>query len=345
MHLLIASQDDEPWLLEELQRAFPGGRHDSLGRRLVAGRAQIRSPEPLPPLAFCRQMLPDAQSLAAASIRIWSELMLEAIRRQLPKDKPWRLHVLAHYGSGRAGLHRCDLIQRQLVELMQRKARRLLACLETGHAGWTADHSLVQLLLTGPDTGFWSAAPAPLPFVQRHLVSPFPKGEIEVDRDLSAPSRAFAKLVEAQQRLGRWISANQTCVDLGASPGSWSYVALQRGARVVAVDRAPLRADLMRHPRLRFRQGDAFAYAPERPADWLLCDVIAAPDRSIRLLCHWLENRLARNFVVTVKFKGTADYAKLEELKRKLPSLCEHFYLNRLCANRNEVCAFGATRQ
>jgi 23S rRNA (cytidine2498-2'-O)-methyltransferase len=203
----------------------------------------------------------------------------------------------------------------------------------------------VQLLLTAPDRGLLSVAPAPMPFQFRRVVSPFPKGEIPVASDKAPPSRAFAKLLEAEQRLGCRIAPGETCVDLGASPGSWTYVALQRGARVMAVDRAPLRADLMRHPRLVFRKGDAFAFEPNAPVDWLLCDVIAAPERSVDLVIEWARHRRARRFVVTVKFKGHGEYAVLDRLKHALPPLCDEFFLTRLCANKNEACAFGVVAE
>jgi 23S rRNA (cytidine2498-2'-O)-methyltransferase len=100
----------------------------------------------------------------------------------------------------------------------------------------------------------------------------------------------------------------------------------------------------MSHPRLVFRKGDAFTFEPERPVDWLLCDVIAAPQRTIDLLLRWVRQRRTRQFVVTLKFKGTADYPLLEHVKHAFPPLCHEFYLTRLCANRNEVCAFGTVR-
>jgi 23S rRNA (cytidine2498-2'-O)-methyltransferase len=131
-------------------------------------------------------------------------------------------------------------------------------------------------------------------------------------------------------------------VDLGASPGSWSYVAIQRGASVIAVDRSPLRDDLMRNPRLRFHQGDAFKFKPDAPVDWLICDIIAAPQRSIDLLLEWLRERQMRHFVVTIKFKGTEEYPLLAQLKSLAPPLCADFRVTRLCANKNEVSAFGS---
>jgi hypothetical protein len=55
----------------------------------------------------------------------------------------------------------------------------------------------------------------------------------------------------------------------------------------------------MRHPHLVFHQGNAFTFQPDQPVDWLLCDVIAAPSRSIELLMKWVRQRWARRFVVT----------------------------------------------
>ncbi len=208
-------------------------------------------------------------------------------------------------------------------------------------APFTSETSLVQCFLTSPDSGWLSTSLAPQAYVLRDLISSFPRGEVPVAEDKSAPSRAFTKLVESEQRLGQFIEHGQTCVDLGASPGSWSYVAIQRGAHVIAVDRSELRGDLMCSRRLRFETADAFRYKPPQTVDWLVCDVIAAPQRSIDLLLEWLREKRMRNFVVTIKFKGHDEYALLEKLKREAPPLCTEFRLKRLTANKNEVCAFG----
>ncbi len=173
------------------------------------------------------------------------------------------------------------------------------------------------------------------------MVSVFPAGEVPLAEDKAAPSRAFTKVVESEQRLGQRIESGQTCVDLGASPGSWSYVAIQRGAYVTAIDRSPLRDDLMRSSRLNFQQADAFKFKPDNPVDWLICDIIAAPQRSIDLLLEWLRERQMRRFIVTLKFKGTDEYGLMAQLKTAGSALCTDFRLTRLCANKNEVCAFG----
>jgi 23S rRNA (cytidine2498-2'-O)-methyltransferase len=240
-----------------------------------------------------------------------------------------------------AGRQRCRLIREAFEEILRKKRRHLLRQLRAEPAPFTSEDSHAQLLLTTPDEGYISIATAPMPFEQRHLLSPFPKGDIPLAMDKLAPSRAFAKLVEAELRLGYAIRSSETCVDLGASPGSWTYVAAGRGARVIAVDRSPLREDLMRNPQVQFEEGDAFRFRPHQPVDWLLCDVIAAPERTAELLLEWLRRGWCRNFVVTVKLKAGVGTDVVATLKRELPMLTEELFLTRLCANKREICVFG----
>lgn len=340
MHLFLSAGESERFLADELQRTVPGAAPAVIAPGLLRTDFSLAGQENLL-LAFARQILPEAMEMKAPSINAWSEKLFATVTERLPEQQPWHLHLAPHYGAAGAGQNRCELIQERLIELLRKKRRHLLRALVKEPQPFSPPHSLVQLLLTGPEEGFLSVAMAPLPFAWRRLLSPFPKGEVPIAEDKAAPSRAFAKLVEAELRLGRRITAGESCVDLGASPGSWSYVALQRNATVLAVDRSPLREDLMRHPRLKFHQADAFKFRPDAPVDWLLCDVIAAPQRSIDLVLDWVRERQARRFVVTIKFKGHDEYAVLDSLKAALPPRCEEFYLSRLCANKNEVCVSG----
>lgn len=326
----------------------------------------------LPYLAFARQLLPDVRAVQAASIRAWAALAADAILGELPDQAPWSLHVFptrdqlgatrmgarawhtrtragerpptraAEPAPAAAGPNRCRLIRETVVELLQKKRRHLARHLRLDAGPFFEHESLVQLALTTPDQGFLSIAKAPLPFEQRHVLSFFVGGEVPLASDKQAPSRAFAKLVEAEARLGRRIAARETCVDLGASPGSWTYVAVRRGARVIAVDRAELRPDLAHDRRVRFQRGDAFRFEPTEPVDWLLCDVIATADRSAALLLHWLRNGWCKNFVVTLKVDDAGSPSVLEELEQQLPGLAREVRLLRLCANKKEVCAFGS---
>jgi len=376
MHLILCAEESEAELQVELAQSFPGVRAQTSHPLLFEVEAALSGSGPWPHLVFARQWLPDARPARSESIRGWAGVLGEAVAGVLRDDHPWALHVEPHYGvrqthhigarawhsatrkgnpppvaprpepgppgvEAEAGRQRSRLIREAFLELLKKKRRHLLRRLRAEPARFTPNDSLVQLLLTAPDCGYLSLAPAPLPFDQRHLVSPFPKGEVPVVSDKSAPSRAFAKLAEAQRRLGRSIRVSETCVDLGASPGSWTWLALQHGARVVAIDRSPLRDDLMRDPRVEFQPGDAFRFQPPRPVDWLLCDILAAPERAADLLLEWARHGWCRQFVVTLKLGDAPGTEALTRLKRELAPLTREFFLTRLCANKKEVCAVG----
>ena len=377
MQLFLAAEDSEAALQSELALTFPGAEIERVHPLLLKlDRHEECRTSCLHHIAFARQWFPEAKSFHAESINGWTNLIFGCLAGSLPDDKTWRLHIEPHYGmrsvrrmgarawhtaqranptrihprqtnkkgevvSAQAGYQRCRLIREALMDLLRKKRRYLLRSLGEEPKPFTAETSLVQVLLIGPERGFISLAPAPLPFEQRHLISAFPKGHIKIPSDHTAPSRAFAKLVEAELRMGRSIEKGETCVDLGASPGSWTYVAANRGASVVAVDRSALRDDLMASPEVQFVRGDAFEFRPNRRVDWLLCDVIVEPGRSAGLLLEWLRRGLCRNYVVTIKLKDDDGGQVLEMLKHELPRLTVNAFLSRLCANKKEVCAFG----
>jgi len=360
--LFRSAEADDAGLIAELGRAGKVARMQSPGLVLVEEEVVGAG---LPVLAW--QGLPGAEFVSAPSINAWARLLLE--RLGPVAGGPWRLHVLPHYGvratermgarawhtarhqersrteaevTAGAAEHRCRLIENALRELLKQKGRQLLKGWGQSELPFLPEESLVQLWLCSPEQGWLSVAPAPLPSSWK--LSPFVGGEIPVAVDKNAPSRAFAKLVEALKRLGRQPAAGESCVDLGASPGGWTYVALQHGARVTAVDRSPLREDLMRNPQLTFVKGDAFSYHPVATVDWLVCDVIAAPQRSAALLLDWLSRGDTRHFVVTLKLRGEEDPDFLNDLRQKLTALEVDWNMTHLNANKGEVCVYGSAK-
>ena len=333
----------EDAVADELKCAFSGGdvRPIANGWVTIDGTAVSRSTTPT--VALASQCLPEARQLEVGSIAN----CVRSVGKQIVETLcdftgPWRLHVFANYApEGTVPRRRAELIERGIIELLRKKQRRLLRTLSAGDELFADTEALFQIGLVTPSSGFSSVCLPGVLRTWRRCASPFPGGAVEVPPDRNAPSRAFAKLVEAELRLGCRIAAGETCVDLGSSPGSWTYVALNRGARVIAVDRSPLRADLMRHPNLTFVRGDAFRFAPQAPVDWLLCDVIAFPDRVLALLEHWLTDRWCRKFCATIKFRGRGDYSMLEPFKTMLEGSGAEFQLRRLNSNKNEVTAMG----
>jgi 23S rRNA (cytidine2498-2'-O)-methyltransferase len=160
--------------------------------------------------------------------------------------------------------------------------------------------------------GSWTLADPNTIIAAARCSSPFPNGEMNFVEDRSGPpSRAYLKLWEALTRLGRYPKPGETCIDLGASPGGWTWVIQSLGARVVAVDKAPLDPAVTALPNVEVREQSAFALAPDEvgPVDWLFSDIICYPERLLRLVNAWIDSGRARNLVCTIKFQGETDFA------------------------------------
>ncbi len=138
-------------------------------------------------------------------------------------------------------------------------------------------------------------------------------GQRRMADDPAAPSRSYLKIEEAYGILCREPQAGETVCDLGAAPGGWSYSAVRREARVVAVDNGPLKDGALGHPLIRHVRGDAFTFRPAAGEvfDWMFCDLVDEPHRVLRDLVEpWLGEGRCRLFVVNLKF-GRADAAAL----------------------------------
>ncbi|MGI4976635.1 MAG: SAM-dependent methyltransferase, partial [Janthinobacterium lividum] len=131
---------------------------------------------------------------------------------------------------------------------------------------------------------------------------------------IGPPSRAYLKLWEACAVWRDWPRAGQTCLDLGASPGGWTWAIASLGAGVVAVDRAPLADKVAAMPGVAMLRESAFALEPEAvaPVDWLFSDIIAYPERLLALVSRWIASGRVARVVCTVKFQGETDHAAAE---------------------------------
>jgi 23S rRNA (cytidine2498-2'-O)-methyltransferase len=266
--------------------------------------------------AFALQILPDAIQVAGDSVGALVAAADAALADCLESSTgPLRLHAfvpdrIAYRNvAGRAALLESGFVEH--LRAHRRRVSRRLA--EAGAPGLQ-----IQLALVGRTSLLVSAVqPRPLP-TGGFDVAPFPGGTANVPEDRAAPSRAYRKLVEGFAWLGAEPAAGETCVDLGGAPGGWAFTALTRGAQVIAVDRSPLSPPAAGHPQLTMVIGNAFTYRPPAPVDWLLCDVICEPARTIALVEQWVDEGLCRRVVATLKFKGSADYAAIQTARTRL---------------------------
>ena len=159
-----------------------------------------------------------------------------------------------------------------------------------------------------------------------------------VEDKVNPPNRAYLKLWEALTLLEKYPKSADSVLDLGASPGGWTYVLQSLGAMVTAVDKAELDPRIANLPRVQFLKQSAFALDPatlEQTYDWVLSDIACYPDRAYALILKWIASGKAKQMIFTIKLQGKTDMATLKQFQA-IPNsrIINMFY------NKHEVTFF-----
>jgi 23S rRNA (cytidine2498-2'-O)-methyltransferase len=179
--------------------------------------------------------------------------------------------------------------------------------------------------------GSWTLIDPETVLASASCSSSFPNGEANFIEDKAPPSRAYLKLWEAFTLLNVRPSPGETCLDLGACPGGWSYVLAKLGARVIAIDKAPLDPGVLVLPGVEQRQVSAFGLEPRDigPVDWLFSDVICYPARLLTLVEKFIAAGTVRNFLCTIKFQGETDFTTQARFAAIPGSRLLHLHVNK----------------
>lgn len=288
MSCYLAAEGFEQPLAEELARA-------GVPIELWHGRLAI-SPAPPIDAAWSLDTWTAPRLIPAPSVKAAADA-LRALQRN------WSLLPVAHH-------RRSALITERLPPVAARPLHFPQAQPASHLGAWT---------LLAPDTLL--ASPT--------KTSRFVNGECRFEEDRAGPpSRAYLKLWEACTRLDAWPEAGERCIDLGASPGGWTWAMAQLGADVLAVDRAPLDPRVAAMPGVAMAQQSAFAMAPE-PCDWLFSDIIAYPARLLELVRQWIAAGAPRRVVCTVKFQGDTDHDTADAFRAIPGGRLMHLFANK----------------
>ncbi len=254
--------------------------------------------------------------------------------RPLPEDAVVVLPDVARRGSRALEEHPLTAARIELQDVVDKK----LLGRRDKHGAPTAPGRALDVLLVDAWRAWVSVhtrapGPALLAWPAR-----FPAGRALAEDPRDAPSSAHRKLDEALAWLEIAPGEDDVVLDLGAAPGGWTWTCLQRGARVVAVDRADLDPQIEAHPRVTHVRADAFRYTPERRPTWLVCDVIAEPQKNLALAQAALSSSALRALVVTLKLKrplGLDVLAQARAVARRTPGFFGR--VKCLSANKLEV--------
>lgn len=164
-----------------------------------------------------------------------------------------------------------------------------------------------------------------------------PAGKIEfVEDHENPPSRAYLKIQESLTLARHFFGVplpgpDSRCFEAGACPGGWTWVLVNLGAKVYAVDRAELAPSLMQNPLVEFCAHDAFTLKPEEigKCDWVFSDVICYPERLLEWIKKWLDSGLTKKMICTIKMQGAIDYEIVKKFAEIPDSRVVHLNYNK----------------
>jgi 23S rRNA (cytidine2498-2'-O)-methyltransferase len=262
--------------------AARGFEHDllaELGKRVLAQRGRLVLARGARPAAWAHNVWLRPQWLPIQSVG-------DAVRQLKGIQRNWSLHIPPEH------IRRAKLIQEQLPHVSA-KAQVFGQPMPAGKLGawtlWTP-----ELMLASPAT-----------------TSPYADGEVLFEENkIDPPGRAYLKLWEVFTLLQCFPQAGELCLDLGASPGGWSWVLGKLGATVLSIDKAPLAPQVAALPTVSSCQGSGFELDPRDAGavDWLFSDMICYPTRLLEAVQRWLAHGQCRNYVCTLKFQAETDY-------------------------------------
>jgi 23S rRNA (cytidine2498-2'-O)-methyltransferase len=119
-----------------------------------------------------------------------------------------------------------------------------------------------------------------------------PGGVRAQPKDENSPSRAYSKVAELLSLGELSVRAGNTVVELGSAPGGGTLFLLKHGARVWAIDPAPLAPEVVAFAgtrgdvltQLQLAAGDVSRQQLPKRVDYLVSDVNLAPTVSLRYL-------------------------------------------------------------
>ncbi|NHN30722.1 methyltransferase domain-containing protein [Paenibacillus sp. S3N08] len=175
-----------------------------------------------------------------------------------------------------------------------------------------------------------------------HNLSDWSGGAIRFRKEEGQLSRAKFKLLEAEQVFGLDFSQYKMALDVGAAPGGWTSLLLERGVKVTAIDPAKLDKALLKHPNLTFHQKNASDVKLLADAyELLVCDMSWSPRQMARLIKELLPSlRTGGTAILTVKLMHKKAFQTVRELVGDLSPELSLQKGKQLFHNREELTLF-----
>lgn len=164
-------------------------------------------------------------------------------------------------------------------------------------------------------------------------------GEVRFRREEEQVSRARFKLLEALARFHVRLVNDGHALDLGAAPGGWTSLLLERGMHVTAVDTGELAPTVRQHPFLTFRQENVEQVNfPPDTFDVITCDMSWNPLHTARLFARLAQSvKAGGEGVLTVKLMLENPTRTIRQVTEIVAESFEVLRIKQLYHNRDEV--------
>ncbi|UHA73101.1 SAM-dependent methyltransferase [Paenibacillus sp. 481] len=167
-------------------------------------------------------------------------------------------------------------------------------------------------------------------------------GAMRFQREDGQISRAKFKLLEAEKTFGLDFSAYHTALDIGAAPGGWTSLLLERGVFVTAVDPAKMHPSLMDHPNLQYYGKNAADVAFEsNEFDLLVCDMSWSPKVTAQLVYQLLDAvKPGGTVIVTLKLMHKKPLQTIRDVTEMYEQHLHILRAKQLFHNRDEITLY-----
>jgi 23S rRNA (cytidine2498-2'-O)-methyltransferase len=174
------------------------------------------------------------------------------------------------------------------------------------------------------------------------LMSDWPGGAIRFQREEEQISRAKFKLLEAERAFGLDYTQYREALDIGAAPGGWTSLLLERGVSVTAIDPGAMHPSLRNHPKLTYlkRNASEVKFKPNT-FDLLVCDMSWSPMQMVKLVLDLSDSlSYGATAIVTIKLMHRKPLQTIRDVIAKLESAFIVHRAKQLFHNREEITLF-----
>lgn len=325
---------------DELRLLAPGTKFEELVpaetymMRIPLGREAairaIRQNEPI----FLRHLHPVDETVPCGGTKADVAAIAEAILSRVLGERESFRAVAVHIRK--ADRFRADYEPSELRDAISARLRE--SC---GAETVVKEAEAVVSVFLGPELAYIGVS-AP-----EDNLSDWPGGAVRFRKEEGQASRAKFKLLEAEYAFGLDLTLFPKALDIGAAPGGWTSLLLERGAEVTAVDPADLQPELLAHPRLTYLKRNAGDVAfPPDTFDLLVCDMSWSPKQMVKLILPLLAALKAGGAaVVTLKLMHGKPFQTVKDSVRAMQPELELRKAKQLFHNRDELTVYLRKRR